>query len=77
MSKSLSILTASPNRLMYCARLANCHMLRSLCNVLGSATAASVSISPWARFRAGMVRSVPRRRVGVAFGRFGKGLSNR
>jgi hypothetical protein len=43
-------------------------MLRSFCNVLGSSTAASVSISPWARFRAGMVRSVPGRRVWVAFG---------
>jgi hypothetical protein len=60
MSKSLSILTASPKRLMYCARFANCHILRSLCRVLGSSTGSSTSISSRARFRAGIVESVPR-----------------
>ena len=55
MSKSLSIFTASPNIAMYCARLANCHMLRSLCNVLGASTCSSMSISLAARLRAGIV----------------------
>lgn len=67
MSKSLSILTASPNKLIYCARLANCHMLRSVCSVLGASTGSSASISSRARFRAGIVRSVPgatRRKTG-------------
>lgn len=55
MSRSLSILIASPNIAMYCARLANCHMLRNLCNVLGVSECSSVSISLAARLRAGMV----------------------
>ena len=71
MSKSLSILTASPNRLMYWARLANCHMLRSFCRVLGSVTGASTSISSAARFREGM-SAMPRvrRRVRLAIRRW-------
>lgn len=44
---------------MYCARLANCHMLRSVCSVLGASTGSSASISSRARFRAGIVGSVP------------------
>lgn len=56
MSKSLSTLTASPNRLRYCARFANCHMFRSVCSVLGSSAASSVSISSRARLRAGIVK---------------------
>lgn len=63
-SKSLSIFTASPNMAMYCARLANCHMLRSVCNVLGVSTRASTSISLAARLRAGIVVE---RAVGDAF----------
>lgn len=67
MSKSLSILTASPNRLMYWARLANCHMLRSFCRVLGSVVGGSTSISSAARFREGM-SAMPRVRRRVRLG---------
>jgi hypothetical protein len=56
MSRSLSILTASPKMLMYWARLANCHMLRSFCSVLESWTGSSRSISLAARLRAGILR---------------------
>lgn len=69
-SKSRSILTASPNRLMYCARFANCHMLRSFCSVLGSSTGSSASISTAARLRAGMTaESAVERRVGRGYER--------
>lgn len=50
MSSSLSILTASPNKKMYCARFANCHMFRILCSMLGSGAGSSASISSLARF---------------------------
>lgn len=64
MSKSLSTRNASMNKARYCARLANCHMLRSLCSVVGSSTGASVSISSLARFLATMAgKRAVRRRV--------------
>ena len=66
MSKSLSIFTASPNIAKYCARFANCHMLRNFCKVLGGSAVSSTSISLAARLRVGIVVE---RAVGDAFER--------
>jgi len=60
MSKSGSRRTAEPNKVMYCIKLANCHMSRSCWRNVGLATCcpSSTTSSSLARFLAGIVVAV-------------------
>jgi len=60
MSKSGSRRTAEPNKVMYCIKLANCHMSRSCRRNVGFATCSpsSTTSSSRARFLAGIVVAV-------------------
>lgn len=64
MSKSLSILTASPNKKIYCIKLANSHMFRSLSNRDDSGLGSGLDISSWLRFRGAMVSAKAPARAG-------------